>query len=36
MTGTQERRNLRTLLILASIAAAFFLGIIIKTWLFGL
>lgn len=36
MTGIQERRNLRTLLILAGIAAAFFLGIIIKTWLFGI
>lgn len=31
----QQRRNLRTLLILASIAAAFFAGFIVKTWLFG-
>jgi len=30
-----KRRNLRTLLILASIAAVFFAGFIVKTWLFG-
>jgi hypothetical protein len=35
MSSTQKGRNLRTLLILASIAAAFFAGIIVKTWLFG-
>jgi hypothetical protein len=31
----KKRQNLRTLLILGSIALAFFVGIVIKTWLFG-
>ncbi|MFT3735938.1 MAG: cytochrome oxidase small assembly protein [Rhodocyclaceae bacterium] len=35
MNNSQKGRNLRMLLILASIAAAFFLGFIVKTWLFG-
>lgn len=35
MNNAQKGRNLRTLLILVSIAAAFFAGFIVKTWLFG-
>jgi hypothetical protein len=30
-----QRANLRTALILLSVAAAFFAGIVIKHWLFG-
>jgi hypothetical protein len=35
---TQEgrrRSNVRTALVLASIAAAFFVGVVLKHWLFG-
>jgi hypothetical protein len=37
MTGTEERRrrNLRTALILLSIALVFFLGVMAKYWLIG-
>ncbi|MGB2815830.1 MAG: cytochrome oxidase small assembly protein [Burkholderiaceae bacterium] len=37
MTGPEERRqrNLRTALILLSIALAFFLGVMAKYWLIG-
>ncbi|WP_416384886.1 cytochrome oxidase small assembly protein [Uliginosibacterium silvisoli] len=31
----RKRRNVRTLLILGSIALAFFAGFVAKTWLFG-
>jgi hypothetical protein len=31
----KKRQNLRTLLVLASIALCFFVGFIVKTWLFG-
>jgi len=31
----RKRQNLRTLLILASIALAFFVGFVVKTWMFG-
>lgn len=30
-----QRRNLRTALVMLTIAAAFFAGIIVKYWLFG-
>lgn len=32
LTDEQRRRNLRTALVLASIAAAFFFGIMLKHW----
>ncbi|UXY15946.1 cytochrome oxidase small assembly protein [Chitiniphilus purpureus] len=35
MSNTKRPSNLRTGLVLASIAAAFFLGIVIKQWLLG-
>lgn len=36
MTGDpRNRSNLRMALILASIALAFFVGVIVKRWLFG-
>ena len=37
MTGSEERRrrNMRTALILLSIALAFFLGVMAKYWLIG-
>ena len=31
----KKRQNRRTLLILGSIALVFFVGIVVKTWLFG-
>jgi hypothetical protein len=31
----RKRQNMRTLLILGSIALAFFVGFVVKTWLFG-
>ena len=34
-TDEQRRANLRTALIMATIAAAFFAGIIVQYWLFG-
>ncbi|MDB5888861.1 MAG: hypothetical protein JWM03_1733 [Rhodocyclales bacterium] len=35
MMEDKKRQNLRTLLILASVALAFFVGFIVKTWMFG-
>ncbi len=32
----KKRQNLRTLLVFASIALAFFVGFIVKTWMFGI
>lgn len=34
MTGPARHRNLRTALILLSIAAMFFAGVVVKRWLF--
>jgi len=31
----KKRQNLKTFLILGSIALVFFVGIMVKTWLFG-
>lgn len=33
MSGTNRQRNLRTALVLASIAAVFFAGVVAKYWL---
>jgi len=35
MSGPDKPRNLRTALILLSIALVFFLGVIVNRWLFG-
>lgn len=33
MAGSNQQRNLRTALVLASIAAVFFAGVVVKYWL---
>jgi len=35
MSGDDRQRNLRTALVLASIAAVFFAGVVAKYWLLG-
>ena len=35
ITPAERRQNLRTALVLASIVAAFFLGVVVKFWLYG-
>ncbi|MCB1940244.1 MAG: cytochrome oxidase small assembly protein [Rhodocyclaceae bacterium] len=35
MSDGKQPRNLRTALILLSVALVFFIGIMLKTWLFG-
>jgi hypothetical protein len=35
LTGERRQRNVRTALILLSVALAFFLGVVAKYWLIG-
>jgi len=35
VTGNERRRNVRTALVLLSVAVVFFVGVVVRRWMYG-